>query len=130
MNLQNIDVNNDNMDFSNLNEWLPLEAIAQRYEQYSIGQLKHWANDRNQNGLDKVCKRVGKRLYIYESGFVLWIKNKKDCKAENKENSKEKRKKYMREYSKTAKPNLISIVEEFYNQDDDLTDDDISDLIN
>jgi len=61
------------IDFSDLKQWLPLKAIAKEHQQFTLDQLRLLTRYRNENGLASVCKKIGKTLYLHDTGFSLWI---------------------------------------------------------
>ena len=42
---------------------------------FSLGQLRHMLLMRHKNGLQKACRKIGKRLYLRRDLFDLWIES-------------------------------------------------------
>jgi len=61
------------IDFSDLKEWKTLKALAYEHQQFTLDQLRLLTRHRESNGLNDVCKKIGKTLYLHDSGFSLWI---------------------------------------------------------
>jgi hypothetical protein len=53
--------------------WLSLKQLADRLPAFSYTQIQWRLAHREQNGLTKYVRRVGRRLYIRESGFNEWL---------------------------------------------------------
>ena len=61
---------------SNLSNWKTLRQISNENPQFSYCQLKLLFWKRNEHeGLNRCVKRIGKRLYINEPAFGLWLAN-------------------------------------------------------
>lgn len=63
------------IDLSDLNAWKTLQTTAYEHQQFSIDQLRLLARFRDSNGLGAYCKKIGKRIYLHDAGFALWISN-------------------------------------------------------
>lgn len=61
------------VDFSDLTQWKTLKAVAKDHPQFTLDQLRLLTRFRNENGLSNICKKIGKTLYLHDSGFSLWI---------------------------------------------------------
>jgi len=61
------------IDFSDLKEWKTLKALAFEHQQFTLDQLRLLTRHRETNGLCGICKKIGKTLYLHDSGFSLWI---------------------------------------------------------
>ena len=61
------------IDFSDVKEWKTLKAFAKEHQQFTLDQLRLLTRYRDTNGLSDVCKKIGKTLYLHDSGFSLWI---------------------------------------------------------
>lgn len=59
---------------SNLSNWKTLAQIAEEHPQFSYSQLKRlfWKRD-DHLGLSSCVKKIGKRIYINELAFSLWM---------------------------------------------------------
>jgi|GEM_PF-6394145 len=60
--------------FSNLSNWKTLPELAETHPQFTYSQLKHlfWKRDQIA-GLKRCSKRLGRRLYVNEPAFALWL---------------------------------------------------------
>ena len=61
------------IDFSDVKEWKTLKAFAKDHQQFTLDQLRLLTRHRDSNGLSNICKKIGKTLYLHDSGFSLWI---------------------------------------------------------
>lgn len=61
------------VDFSNLADWQPIKKTQKAYDQFTVDQLRLLARYRSTNGIDVVCKKIGKNLYFHIPGFSVWI---------------------------------------------------------
>ena len=61
------------IDFSDVKEWKTLKAFVKEHQQFTLDQLRLLTRHRKTNGLSNVCKKIGKTLYLHDSGFSLWI---------------------------------------------------------
>lgn len=70
--MQNL--NQPSQTLSNLSNWKTLAQIAKENPQFSHSQLKRlfWKRDEHQ-GLNTCVKKIGKRIYINEPAFALWM---------------------------------------------------------
>jgi hypothetical protein len=60
--------------FSNLSNWKTLSQLADTHPQFSYAQLKVLFWKRNEHtGLKHCVKKIGKRIYINEPAFSLWM---------------------------------------------------------
>jgi len=59
-----------------LDDWQPIAPFLERNKQLSEPQLRHLLNNRKTNGLNKHTRKIGRTVYISESGFLQWIKEK------------------------------------------------------
>jgi hypothetical protein len=58
--------------------WLNITQLAERLPTFSIWQLREFLKNREQNGLSRYVRKVGKRLYIREGGFNEWLSQQSD----------------------------------------------------
>jgi len=61
------------IDFSDLKQWKPLKVFAKDNQHFTLDQLRLLTRHRDSNGLSNICKKIGKTLYLHDSGFSLWI---------------------------------------------------------
>ncbi len=61
------------IDFSDLKQWKTLKTLSFENQQFTIDQLRLLTRHRDANGLRDVCKKIGKSLYLHDSGFSIWI---------------------------------------------------------
>lgn len=61
------------IDFSDIKQWKTLKAYAKENQQFTLDQLRLLTRHRETNGLSHICKKIGKTLYLHDSGFSLWI---------------------------------------------------------
>ncbi len=47
---------------------------------FTMGQIRHFLLNRHKNGLKQAVRRIGKRLYIRQDLFELWIEEQKEGK--------------------------------------------------
>lgn len=47
---------------------------------FTMGQIRHFLLNRHKNGLKQAVRRIGKRLYIRQDLFELWIEKQKEGK--------------------------------------------------
>ena len=59
---------------SNLSNWKTMAQIAEENPQFTYGQLKHlfWKRETH-DGLSVCVRMVGRKLYINEPAFALWL---------------------------------------------------------
>lgn len=60
--------------FTSLTNWKTLEQLVNDNPQFTYSQLKRlfWKRDEH-HGLNQCVKRIGRKLYINEPAFALWI---------------------------------------------------------
>lgn len=58
---------------SAVNHWLPLNDFVSEHSQFTENQLRWLIRHKRENGLSRVFKKVGKRIYINEQGFADWL---------------------------------------------------------
>ena len=63
----------DTIDFTDLNDWQPLDVVVQKYPQFNKTQFNWLLRQKERNGLAKIVKKIGKRNYIHVPGFSVWI---------------------------------------------------------
>jgi hypothetical protein len=47
--------------------------LAQRHEAFTLPMLRWWLMSRHENGLDRAVRKVGRRLFLDENQFLMWI---------------------------------------------------------
>jgi len=61
---------------SNLSNWKTLPELAETHPQFTYSQLKHLFWKRNEiAGLNRCSKLLGRKLYVNEPAFALWLSN-------------------------------------------------------
>jgi len=65
--------NKEPLDFSDLKQWVLLKTIVEEFPQFTLDQIRLLTRHRENNGLDRYCKKIGKTLYLHSSGFSFWI---------------------------------------------------------
>lgn len=53
-------------------EYLNLKQVIEKYP-FTEGQLRNFLINREKNGLFKAVRKIGKRLYIRDDLFEIWI---------------------------------------------------------
>lgn len=77
--------------FTKLTNWKTLEQLVNDNPQFTHSQLKRlfWKRDEH-IGLNQCVKRIGRKLYINEPAFALWISGELNpSRAQDTLNSKE-----------------------------------------
>ncbi len=64
------------IDLADLSQWKTIKRLAYDNQQFTYDQLRLLVGQRQYNGLERFCKRVGKPMYIHQSGFAWWIANR------------------------------------------------------
>lgn len=60
--------------YSNLSNWKTLKQLIEDHPQFTHSQLKHLFWRRAEiDGLNVCTKMVGRRLYVNEPAFALWL---------------------------------------------------------
>ena len=56
------------------------QIIESNLYPFTSGQLRHYLIKRHCNGLKPVVRKIGKRLYLRQDLFELWIEEQKEGK--------------------------------------------------
>ena len=56
-----------------VDRWKPLERFVKEHDQFQLSQLRWLLRDRKSNGLDKAVRKIGKRIYIHDQLFGVWM---------------------------------------------------------
>lgn len=56
------------------------QIIESNLYPFTAGQLRHYLIKRHGNGLKTVVRKIGKRLYLRQDLFELWIEEQKEGK--------------------------------------------------
>lgn len=66
-----------------MSKYLDIESIVES-EKYPFtkGQLRAFLLNRKKNGLNKICSKIGKRIYLREDLFDDWIDSYNEGKDE------------------------------------------------
>lgn len=54
------------------------QIIESKLYPFTAGQLRHYLIKRHCNGLKAVVRKIGKRLYLRQDLFELWIEEQKE----------------------------------------------------
>ena len=60
---------------TSLSDWQKLNDFVQSNPQFTVPQLRGLLFRREQNGLDKCTRKIGKFLYLNSPGFLNWIED-------------------------------------------------------
>ncbi len=55
--------------------WSPQQIVKSGKYPFSMGQIRHLLLYRHRNGLERVVRKVGKRLVLRVDLFDAWIEN-------------------------------------------------------
>lgn len=58
-----------------LNDWQKLDDFVQSNPQFSVTQMRGLLFKRKQNGLEEYTRKIGKFLYLSNTGFLQWLEN-------------------------------------------------------
>lgn len=56
-----------------IDDWMKLKDFTEKHPQFEIQQLRWLLLRRKTNGLSEHVRKIGKSLYLSESGFLSWI---------------------------------------------------------
>jgi hypothetical protein len=70
---EHLDTNSSKPILSDVDRWKPLERFVEEHDQFQLGQLRWLLRDRKGNGLDKAVRKIGKRIYIHDQLFGVWM---------------------------------------------------------
>jgi len=68
----------------NSSRLIPVKQFAKTHPWPSESGLRHLIFNCNDNGFDRVLKRVGRRILIDEEAFYKWVDNQNQQDSENK----------------------------------------------
>ncbi|WP_032123677.1 hypothetical protein [Candidatus Protochlamydia phocaeensis] len=58
----------------------PQQIVSCGKYPFTIGQIRHYLIHRHKNGLDKVVRKIGKRILLRVDLFEAWIEAQKEAK--------------------------------------------------
>lgn len=61
------------MTETQLDEYLDMQSIPKHHPQFTLPQLRWFVVRKKELGLEKVIKRLGRRLYFHVPSFLKWI---------------------------------------------------------
>jgi hypothetical protein len=71
--LQDNKESDSNAFFNGVNDWKTIEKFLEVHDQFQMNQLRWLLRDREDNGLDKAIRKIGKRIYIHDQLFADWM---------------------------------------------------------
>lgn len=60
-----------------LDQYLDLRTMVERYPQFKEGQMRWLVVNRDENGLAPAIKRLGRKLYFHLPTFLKWVDSQK-----------------------------------------------------
>lgn len=67
------------MTETQLKDYLLIPSFAERYPEFPESRLRWLIVKKKENGLEKVIRRIGRRIYIHVPSFLQWVEGKVDC---------------------------------------------------